>query len=131
MATTCGLLGLALGLDPVKGLSHLASAVVVFVAIPWVIASCLGAVCVPLCGFAVAVAVPVKLVTLGRPTGASGLIREALALPCAVVPGYYRVLFAVRSPIAWGFALGAVAATVLLAVAVVAGFVPVSGAAPP
>jgi hypothetical protein len=121
-ALTCAAaVALAWAMGPLRWLSGLTSAVSIFVLIPWVMSTCIGAVCLVAAAFVVAtsaVALP------WRRSGAGSLLRELAALPCHIVPGYYRALGRVRSPRVWGFAAGIVAAAVVLAICVINGWAP-------
>ena len=79
--------------------------------LPLVMVGAMLLVILPLCAFVAAIGL---LFTWRGPTGAAETVREVLALPATVVPGYFAALRQVRSPGLWGGVTGLAIGTVVL-----------------
>ena len=107
---------LAIGqaVDPGRMCSYMAQACALFVGLPVLMALSMLSLFLPLSAFLILIGL---LFAWGRPSGAPELVRELLALPLSIVPGYIAALRRVRSPAVWGFVTGGFVVTVTMIVA--------------
>ena len=97
--------------DPVAALTHLLTAWIVALGLPFVMTACLAAATLSVGLFAISCG----LVLRGRlDRSALELAGEANRLPLAILPGLWRAVRRVRSPRWWGFGFGLLCATVWL-----------------